>query len=517
MHSSLSSLRSDDETEVTVDESELSDSFSICSTSSWSSQHLKQRWLAARNINGAGNRLPFSLELNEEEESYNSLTSDTENLSSLDKATDKASASTKLPPHPLELDEDESYHLSSSEMDNMTCNHDNLSNIKAQEGCEEEGSYHLSSLELGLEMETESSACSVNHFSANIEDWDLVKIIGEGAFGQVFQVEQKNSCDGSHLDSKSYALKMLSKYQLVCDGQVDLVVTEKKLLQRASQHPFIVKLRAAWQDANLIYLLQDFVQGGELFSLMLQDGNAERDGSPPRKALPEHHVQFYAACIADALHYLHAKCNIVYRDLKPENALMDDRGYLMLIDLGGAKLLTEGENFRTYTLCGTPRYVAPEQISGGEHSFGVDHWALAVLVYEMLSSVHPFDQWESNDEFSLFNSIVDDYYPALPHFVSQEARDWVNKILVKDPKQRLGNCENGSDDRSELQQHPWLSCIDVAALRRRAVPAPWVPKLVDSHDSTHFDDWDHLDPVVRTHYPKLTGREAAMFYAFDDA
>ena len=250
---------------------------------------------------------------------------------------------------------------------------------------------------------------------------------------------------------------------------------------------------------------------------------------PQRKALPEKNVQFYATCIADALDYLHSrKCNIVYRDLKPENVLLDDQGYPMLIDLGLAKLLPEENDYRTYTLCGTPGYVAPEQIeqSVNGYSFGVDHWSLGVLVYEMLAGNHPFDEWDGTDQMALYSSIVDDSYLALPSdcdaiIIGHEARDWVDQLLVKDPNQRLG-CRSRSDDtaaasKTELLSHSWLSGMDVAALRRRAVKAPWVPTLLGFQDSTNFEDWDHLDSIVQTHYPKLTAREAKLFAAFDDA
>lgn len=380
-----------------------------------------------------------------------------------------------------------------------------------------------------LELEEdESSRASVPSktiekcFSANIEDWEILKILGEGAFGQVAQVERVRNGDG---DRNCYALKMLSKFQLVSDGLVDVVITEKNLLRAASQHPFVVRLRAAWQDDNLIYLLQDFIQGGELFSLLLQtddvDGARDKD-FPQRKALPVRHAQFYAACIADALNYLHSKCSIVYRDLKPENVLLDGLGYPVLIDLGAAKLLTEDDGYRALTLCGTPRYLSPEQISGLGHSFGVDHWALAVLVYEMVTAVHPFDEWDGADEFALYRTVVNDHYRELssPVFVEQaHFRDWIDHLLVKDPDQRLGGkaqSQRNHDHGSALQLHPWLSSMDATALRGRLAPAPWVPRLVDLHDSTHFDDWEHLDPIVQTQYPKLTSREAAMFAAFDD-
>jgi len=360
---------------------------------------------------------------------------------------------------------------------------------------------------------------TVSNFPADLNEWSLVKILGEGNFGQVWQAERK---DLDVEDDRSYALKMLSKYQMVCDGEVDTVIEEKRILQMVNQHPFVTKLRAAWQDDNLVYFLQDFLQGGELFSLMLdRTAPYEAGAMPPRKAMAESHVQFYTACIADALHYLHSK-RIVYRDLKPENALLDEYGYPVLIDLGAAKVLAKNVD-RTYTMTGTPRYVAPELVDGSGHSFGVDHWALAILTYEMLTGDHPFDEWDNSDEVALFECITDCDYKQLPETVSTDARDWMDQLLVKDPERRLGYIASSDIDpnnsysvgKSALLKHPWLSKMKMTGLRRRAVKAPWKPSIINNHDSSFFDDWDHLDPVVQTNYPQLTGREAALFDKFD--
>lgn len=367
------------------------------------------------------------------------------------------------------------------------------------------------------------STSTICIFPTDVNEWKLVKILGEGNFGQVWQAERK---DLDADDDRSYALKMLSKYQMVCDGEVDCVIAEKRLLQLVNEHPFVTKLRAAWQDENLVYFLQDFLQGGELFSLMLdkekQQLQTGRDSLlAPRKAMPETNVQFYVACLADALHYLHSK-RIVYRDLKPENALLDGQGYPVLIDLGAAKLLP-ADCERTYTMCGTPRYVAPELVAGSDgHSFGVDHWALAVLAYEMMTGDHPFDEWEAEDEVLLFEAIAEAEYKPLPSTISDKAKDWIDQLLVKDPVKRLGEktaaeSSKNKDDKqkSELLTHPWLAGWRMSKLRRRAVKAPWRPKVADHHDSSFFDDWDHLDPVVQTNYPPLTAREAASFDPFD--
>ena len=365
------------------------------------------------------------------------------------------------------------------------------------------------------------SHSTVCYFPADANEWNLVKILGQGNFGQVWQVDRKDM-----EDDRSYALKMLSKYQIVCDGEVDCVIAEKRLLLLVNEHPFVTKLRAAWQDDNLIYFLQDFVQGGELFSRMLDKEKQALNESQnsvwaPRKAMIEPHVQFYIACIADALHYLHSK-RICYRDLKPENALLDELGYPVLIDLGAAKLLPP-ECDRTFTMTGTPRYVAPELVSGSGHSFGVDHWALAVLAYEMLTGEHPFDDWDMENEMLLFEAIAEaDYKPLSSEYsISDQAKDWIDQLFVKDPAQRLGASVaninvNDTRKKSDLLTHPWLMGLRMQQLRRRAVLAPWRPRIANHHDSSFFDDWDHLPPVVQTSYPALTAREAAKFEPFDD-
>jgi Protein kinase domain len=331
-------------------------------------------------------------------------------------------------------------------------------------------------------------------FPANIQEWELIKILGEGQFGMVYQCDRK---DENHEDCRSYAIKILSKFQMVCDDQVEAIINERNVLRVANRHPFVIKLRVAWHDANLVYFLQDFLQGGELFSLM-------RDEDDEPKALPELQVQFYATCIADAFQYLHSK-RIIYRDAKPENVLFDSYGYPTLIDFGVAKLLSARDE-KTFTLVGTPRYVAPEQVLCFGHDAAVDRWALGVLVYEMLAGTHPFDESDGSDERALYKSIAEDDYPALcKDDISDRARDWVDKLLIKDRTMRMTN----------LLSHPWLSRMKVSALRRRALKAPWKPKLVDLQDSTHFDDWRHLESVVTKDHPKLSAKEATLFQAFD--
>ena len=192
-----------------------------------------------------------------------------------------------------------------------------------------------------------------------ITDYQLVRIIGTGTFGKVYL---------AILDGKSYALKMLNKKKIIELKQVDHIKNEKNILQSV-QHPFIVNLIESFQDKLNIYLVFDFIQGGEIFRLLRKE-----------TLFPNDVALFYIAEIALALSHLH-ESQIAYRDLKPENLLIGADGHLRLTDFGFAKKIED----RSYTLCGTPEYLAPEIIMDQGHNHGVDWWALGILMYEMLS------------------------------------------------------------------------------------------------------------------------------------
>lgn len=173
-------------------------------------------------------------------------------------------------------------------------------------------------------------------------------------------------------------------------------------------------------------------------------------------------------------------------------------------------------------MCGTPRYVSPEVANCSGHSFGVDHWALGVLAYEMIAGYHPFDQWENERDGFLFAAIVEDDFEPLPEEVNPLAKDFISLLLMKEPTKRLGYvdakhfhdivCEN---ERSPLLDHPWLAEIDVVSMRRKELEAPWKPKLFDGRDSSFFDDWSHLESVVRPSYNLLSSKDLSLFNDLD--
>jgi len=309
-------------------------------------------------------------------------------------------------------------------------------------------------------------------------------ILGEGTFGQVWLVSDKSSKEEGAC--RTYALKIQSKSFLVEENQAEAVIQEKIMMEHM-KHPFLIQLHTTYQDKMFVYMVLDFVQGGELFTLMHEDDSV---------TITEPQAKFYALCIADVIAYLH-RGKYVYRDLKPENIMIDALGYVKLIDFGFCKyLLAE----KTYTLCGTPGYLAPEVVTVEGHDWSSDLWSLGIVIYEMLTGESPF-YYDGIDQMELFESIVHDPYVP-PANVSPEAADIMGQLLAKNPARRLG-----ASGESHVVDHPWFSDLDLDALRRRdpSIPVPWTPKLTGPMDTSYFNDWSDLEREAASNNISATG------------
>jgi len=203
-----------------------------------------------------------------------------------------------------------------------------------------------------------------------IDDFDLLKIIGKGSYGTVVQVRLKDTGD-------IFAMKVIDKKFIVEKNEIQHTISERNILSKVN-HPFIMKLFFAFQTEDKLYLVLEFVNGGELYFHLQLDGNFGTD-----------RTRFYSAEIVLALEYLH-KSGIIYRDLKPENVLIDGDGHIKITDFGLSKEGLIGFNSRTNTFCGTPEYLAPEVLLGKEYSLAVDYWSLGTLMYEMLTGLPAF-------------------------------------------------------------------------------------------------------------------------------
>ena len=240
-------------------------------------------------------------------------------------------------------------------------------------------------------------------------------------------------------------MKVLRKTEIVRLRQVEHVNAERYILSRVT-HPFIVDLFATFQDSLNIYMLMSYVPGGELFTHLRRAQRFTPDVT-----------RFYLATIILALKYLHS-FNIIYRDLKPENLLLDSRGYLRLTDFGFAKIVDD----RTWTLCGTPEYLAPEIIQSDGHGKAADWWACGVLCYEMLVGYPPFFD---ESPYGIYEKILNGHI-HWPRTMDHLSRDLIKAFLNPDRTKRLGNMNGGPQD---ILDHPWFRGVDWDALERREI------------------------------------------------
>jgi serine/threonine protein kinase/CRP-like cAMP-binding protein len=316
------------------------------------------------------------------------------------------------------------------------------------------------------------------------------RILGVGSFGKVWLVSHKET-------GKPYALKMLNKKEIIGYHQVEGVIREKNIMA-SIHHPFVIDLRCTFQDDRHLYMLLELVQGGELFTVIHTD---KGDG------ISNADSRFYAACILESLSHLHHR-RIAYRDLKPENILIDASGYCILADLGFAKIVKD----KTYTLCGTPEYLAPEIILSKGHDKGVDYWAFGVLIYEMLVGLSPFYLYGS-DQIGLFKRIVQGKYSLTPpgSHINEVAQDLIKRLLVRRQSDRFGCLAHGDRD---IRDHAWFNAINTKQLLKKKIPAPWVPKIKDPLDSHYFESYTHMEVEQPSKSPKLSAREQDLFQDF---
>ncbi|CAI2360806.1 unnamed protein product [Moneuplotes crassus] len=298
--------------------------------------------------------------------------------------------------------------------------------------------------------------------AVTLEDFEIIDFLGQGTFGKVYLTKLRST-------GSLYAIKSISKEILKEYDQEENTKLEEQILL-SCDHTFLLGMDFVFQNEESIYFVMPYVQGGELYRLLKKN-----------KRFPEEIVKFYTIQLILGLEYLHDR-NIVHRDLKLENILIDADGYIKIIDFGLAKILKNEEE--TMTFCGTPEYLAPEIISSKGHHRAVDWWAVGVLIYEMLIGVTPFYNKNRNLMMSKiqFSKIVFPNKKKYKIDYSDQAKDIICKLLEKKKDKRLGT----EEDAKEILTHPWFKGIDIEEIRNKKLSAPFKPEVKNKTDTKYF-------------------------------
>ena len=298
-----------------------------------------------------------------------------------------------------------------------------------------------------------------------IEDFTIIKVVGKGSYGKVLLVKKND-------EEKIYAMKIMKKLSMVKKNQVDHIKTERRILELID-HPFINKLQYAFQTESKLYLVTDYCPGGELF-FHIQRVERFNEGA----------AEFYAAQIILAVEHLH-KNNIIYRDLKPENVLIDRKGYIKITDFGLSKEnIIDNKSAKSF--CGTPEYLAPEIILNKGHGKPVDWWTMGILLYEMLVGIDPFSD---DDPMMIYQKIIKGKI-RFPNTIDKNAKSLIKHLLVSDTTKRFGCLKNGVKD---IVNHRFFNGFDWRSFVFIKMEPPYFPPITKNDDTSNFGDYPDSD------------------------
>ena len=295
-----------------------------------------------------------------------------------------------------------------------------------------------------------------------LSDYEIGETLGTGSFGRVRISKNRKT-------NEYVAMKIMKKVEILKSKQADHIANEIKILSMID-HPFVIKFDGFTQDDKYLYLALELINGGELFTYLRGVGR-----------FPVDQARVYIAQIVSIFEYLHSK-NIIYRDLKPENILIHKSGYLKLTDFGFARIV-EG---RTYTLCGTPEYLAPEIILNKGHGKPVDWWTCGILLYEMIAGIDPFSD---DDPMMVYQKILKGKI-KFPSGFDSNAKSLVKHLLESDLTKRYGNLKGGVKD---IKGHRFFKELNWEKLINMELTPPYIPKVKSASDISNFSSYPDSD------------------------
>ena len=318
---------------------------------------------------------------------------------------------------------------------------------------------HQDELEFGDRLGVLKTLTNEKDKGVYLTDFKVIKLIGIGYISKVFMIEHIST-------GKIYSMKVMNKDNLLDLDQIENALMEKKILGEL-EHPFIISLNFSFQTPEKICFVLPFLPGGDLFFHLNQ-----------RKKFNEELVRFFTSQVSLALSHLHGY-GVIYRDLKPENIVVDEKGYIKLVDFGLSKKLKLNE--KAFSLCGTPEYHSPEVITGQGYSKSSDWWALGMLIYELLIGKPAFYSDEIERIYDLI--LYADVKFPVNSFISPIAKDIIIKLLDKNQDTRLGS----KSGLVEIQKHPFFSEINFDDIYANNYKSMLIPCKANKYDTSNID------------------------------
>ncbi|XP_056275732.1 cGMP-dependent protein kinase 1 isoform X2 [Pseudoliparis swirei] len=311
-------------------------------------------------------------------------------------------------------------------------------------------------------------------FSSTLSDFQIICTLAVGEFGHVDLVQLKSNI------KCLYAMRVLKKKLILSNSLQEHILREGRILMEA-HCPFIARLHKTFRDTECLYILTEACLGGDLYSLIKEKGR-----------LDECSARFYTACVVEALTFLHRR-GVMYRDVKPENVVLDERGYAKLI---GSRCLKKADmGKKTWTFCGTAGYMAPEIILFKGHSVSSDFWSLGVFVFELLSGGLPFSD---TDPITMLTATIRGIDQIdFPQTISKKASSLIKKLCRTNPSERLGSQRNGAKD---IQKHKWFEGLNWDELCTGSLLPPVIPKVKDAFDSSSCGHYTESSVELSTHW-----------------